>query len=190
MKFDSADEMLWHGHYAHGYPEPNQSKKYSDLLQSHASLCGKIEELKGQLDAANLQVRDALFALGRFEVQGCPCGARPETPNTHPHVIGCHIAEAISVLEGRSEKPKSEPPRCDSYWDGNQCEGPTGHDGKHCWMGWSWVVSPPPIHEDTEKRIEPSRKCTDFGHLGNTISAKDANGEWTLTKCSTCGTIL
>jgi len=31
--------------------------------------------------------------------QHCPCGARPETPNTHPHVSGCPVSKAIRLLE-------------------------------------------------------------------------------------------
>ena len=30
--------------------------------------------------------------------RNCPCGARPETPNTHPHVSGCPVSEAIRLL--------------------------------------------------------------------------------------------
>ncbi len=30
----------------------------------------------------------------------CPCGARPESPNTHPHVLGCEVAELIQALGG------------------------------------------------------------------------------------------
>ncbi len=28
----------------------------------------------------------------------CPCGARPETPNSHPHVGGCPVYEALRLL--------------------------------------------------------------------------------------------
>lgn len=33
----------------------------------------------------------------------CPCGARPESPNTHPHVGGCPVAEALWVLNDKAE---------------------------------------------------------------------------------------
>lgn len=52
-------------------------------------------------NGTRIRIEKALFALGRFEVQGCPCGARPESPTTHPHVLGCHVEEAIIALEGR-----------------------------------------------------------------------------------------
>ncbi len=38
--------------------------------------------------------------LARSIEQHCPCGARPESPNTHPHVLGCEVAELIQVLGG------------------------------------------------------------------------------------------
>lgn len=50
------------------------------------------------------------------------------------------------ALDGIIEKPLQEPPKkCNSYWDGNQCEDILNHDGKHRFMGWTWVVSPPPM---------------------------------------------
>src|SRR5438132_6008005 len=43
-----------------------------------------------------------LFAQARALVEEieehCPCGARPESLNTHPHVIGCPVAKLKSVL--------------------------------------------------------------------------------------------
>lgn len=29
----------------------------------------------------------------------CPCGARPESPRTHPHVLGCPVEEALIILK-------------------------------------------------------------------------------------------
>ena len=51
-----------------------------------------------------LRIDGALFLLGRFEMH-CPCGARPETPFTHPHVTGCLIGEAIEKLQGAGPLP-------------------------------------------------------------------------------------
>jgi hypothetical protein len=46
-------------------------------------------------------------------------------------------------------------------------------------------------HKPAEKKsLEPDKKCVDFGHLGPGVSAQDAHGEWTLTKCSVCGRIV
>ena len=30
----------------------------------------------------------------------CPCGARPESPNTHAHDLGCQVADLIILLGG------------------------------------------------------------------------------------------
>ena len=42
---------------------------------------------------------DMLQAL-LFAEHYCPCGARPESPHTHPHVPGCVIAAAIAKARG------------------------------------------------------------------------------------------
>lgn len=44
-------------------------------------------------------VREALSHLREAE-RHCPCGARPESPVTHPHVGGCHVYEAMRALGG------------------------------------------------------------------------------------------
>jgi hypothetical protein len=33
----------------------------------------------------------------------CPCGARPESLNTHPHVIGCSVALILAALDGETK---------------------------------------------------------------------------------------
>ena len=30
--------------------------------------------------------------------QHCPCGARPESPDTHPHVLGCPVERALILV--------------------------------------------------------------------------------------------
>lgn len=42
----------------------------------------------------------SLHAALKFAERHCPCGARPESPETHPHVPGCAIAKALEALEG------------------------------------------------------------------------------------------
>lgn len=44
---------------------------------------------------------DLLAALKEVE-RHCPCGARPESPRTHPHVDGCPVGEAIAKAEGKA----------------------------------------------------------------------------------------
>lgn len=36
------------------------------------------------------KVQVAILGLETIE-RSCPCGARPESPTTHPHVIGCPV---------------------------------------------------------------------------------------------------
>jgi len=52
-----------------------------------------------RLDIVESQVRATLAKLLRVE-RHCPCGARPESPVTHPHVPGCELAAAIDSLRG------------------------------------------------------------------------------------------
>lgn len=49
--------------------------------------------LRAQLAA----VRAKLEQIGRH----CPCGARPESPATHPHVGGCPVYEALALVVRR-----------------------------------------------------------------------------------------
>lgn len=46
-----------------------------------------------ELLADYVAVRDALREVERH----CPCGARPESLNTHPHVISCPVARALGA---------------------------------------------------------------------------------------------
>ncbi len=35
----------------------------------------------------------------------CPCGARPESPSTHPHNCGCPVERALYFANRLSERP-------------------------------------------------------------------------------------
>lgn len=41
----------------------------------------------------------ALQTLLQEVEQCCPCGARPESPNTHPHTIGCPVGRAMLSVQ-------------------------------------------------------------------------------------------
>lgn len=42
--------------------------------------------------------------------QHCPCGARPESPTTHPHVGGCPVDAALrAAAEAHAPEPPKEP---------------------------------------------------------------------------------
>lgn len=47
--------------------------------------------------AANLYPE--LIAALRFAERFCPCGARPESPQSHPHVVSCPISAALRKAE-------------------------------------------------------------------------------------------
>lgn len=50
-------------------------------------------ELLERLIAAYMQLECVWQATGR-----CPCGARGESPGTHPHVAGCPTAAALKQI--------------------------------------------------------------------------------------------
>ena len=43
---------------------------------------------------------DVLAALEEIEVH-CPCGARPESLDTHPHVVLCPVGDALAAQRAR-----------------------------------------------------------------------------------------
>lgn len=63
-------------------------------------------------DAEQEQIRDRtarlivaapeMYEALKLAERCCPCGARPETLTTHPHVGGCLIGAALARAEGRS----------------------------------------------------------------------------------------
>jgi len=52
-------------------------------------------------DALIARLRDALRAVANH----CPCGYRPESPDTHPHVGGCPVATACEAADALSTPP-------------------------------------------------------------------------------------
>lgn len=46
------------------------------------------------------QLKRVMNCLKEIE-NHCPCGARPESLNTHPHVGGCPVEHAIMIIERR-----------------------------------------------------------------------------------------
>ena len=67
----------------------------------------RIRELEAERDALRTalgRVRELMKEIERH----CPCGARPESPRTHHHVIGCPVEAAISVLADPPVSPTRE----------------------------------------------------------------------------------
>jgi hypothetical protein len=59
---------------------------------------GAETEANAHLIAAAPDLYAALEHAERF----CPCGARPESPNTHPHVFGCPVELALKKARGEA----------------------------------------------------------------------------------------
>ena len=63
-------------------------------------LCATLEALRAQAERDAQRLADAqadVRALATaINVQGCNCGARAESPNTHPHVSGCPTGKALA----------------------------------------------------------------------------------------------
>ena len=70
-------------------------------LTSDANATGDVDKLR----AALAGVRAKLLEIERH----CPCGARPESPFTHPHVGGCRVAEAIMLVALAPQEPPARP---------------------------------------------------------------------------------
>lgn len=49
-----------------------------------------------EVEVLTAAIQDMAHELLQIE-QHCPCGARPETPVTHPHVIGCPVDRALEI---------------------------------------------------------------------------------------------
>jgi hypothetical protein len=52
-----------------------------------------------RLTLLELALRDAYPQLLYIVRHGCPCGARQESLNTHPHVGGCGIAMLLELAK-------------------------------------------------------------------------------------------
>lgn len=51
-----------------------------------------------EIERLTLALQDMAHEVMQVE-RTCPCGARPESPATHPHVIGCPVARALEVWQ-------------------------------------------------------------------------------------------
>lgn len=86
----------------HGYAQPVTLE--SDVLT--ASTERAIAALRGQGWQQHPDAKRALAAVQQIE-RHCPCGARPESPNTHHHVAGCPVEAALVYLTPASSVPSS-----------------------------------------------------------------------------------
>jgi len=56
---------------------------------------GETLDLLDDCEAWEEMARELAAALVEAE-RHCPCGARPESPVTHPHVSGCRVAAVLA----------------------------------------------------------------------------------------------
>lgn len=73
-----------------------RTKNYADVIRKRLAADPK-------LSAAVECERDLMAAYQQLAclwdtTRSCPCGARKESPNTHPHVIGCPTGAAAEMF--------------------------------------------------------------------------------------------
>lgn len=71
-----------------------------DLVRGLQSLLVEKTQLESKLNTTLLQIREALAGLELLE-RNCPCGARPESLDTHPHVTNCLVEVILRKLRGK-----------------------------------------------------------------------------------------
>ena len=62
-------------------------------MMEHEKAWARLHQLEDELTGAQA---DLLALAEAINIQGCNCGARAESPNTHPHVSGCPTGKALS----------------------------------------------------------------------------------------------
>jgi|SRR5690349_15675196 len=58
-----------------------------------------------RIEFINSTLKYVLDVLKVYE-NHCPCGARPESPHTHPHVTGCALGNALEMTRQAIEATK------------------------------------------------------------------------------------
>jgi len=77
------------------------------VIQSERCL---VREQKVEIERLNRDLQAAYQQLAYlWETAGsCPCGARKESPSTHPHVFSCPTAEACRIAAIALDNPQRE----------------------------------------------------------------------------------
>lgn len=100
--------------FAKGCPEPGTfftagpERILADLVNVHcAALREQVAGLQKQYSDQLAATVDAYQQLEYLweTTHSCPCGARPESPNTHPHVTGCPTGKAVELFKGLAASP-------------------------------------------------------------------------------------
>lgn len=98
----TADDIRWILQQALAAATAREAILRADLDYQHKNR-DQIWEQKKQLE----QREQALHQLVKEIEQHCPCGARPESLSTHPHVAGCPVAALTALLP--VPEPAKEP---------------------------------------------------------------------------------
>jgi hypothetical protein len=77
--------------------DPQDNGPVRKVLDEFAE--SEVTRLRTSLEALRPQL---LYVMRAF---GCPCGARPESLATHPHVIGCGFELALIALTPATPEP-------------------------------------------------------------------------------------
>ena len=94
----------WSAFYKHKYDEWHVSMPCENsemrVALSPDGIPGHTNEERGA-NAHLIAAAPLMLAALKVIEANCPCGARPESPATHPHVSGCPVGYAIAKAEGR-----------------------------------------------------------------------------------------
>lgn len=75
------------------------------MIVHRGKTCKDVAELVTLLEAENKDLNErvqlAIVGLELLE-RNCPCGARPETPDTHPHVTNCLVDVTLQKIRPKT----------------------------------------------------------------------------------------
>ena len=75
--------------------------KYA-LRKAAPALLAEVRQLRERNRLLEQGVANLAGRLTEIAVS-CPCGARPETPHTHPHVLSCPVEQGLLIAAAMVE---------------------------------------------------------------------------------------
>lgn len=105
--------------YDHGLALDTLEPAKSDLASStgYPTWCNHCQALSvGHLHSSGIYIpacphdskERRVWQLLKDIEQHCPCGARPESLNTHPHVTGCPVSEALELMADNDSRSSTD----------------------------------------------------------------------------------
>ncbi len=85
-------------HESVAYTAQSKGGYGNDKQDADARMLALAPALAAEVLAGRKALTQAREAVQEVEIH-CPCGARPESLDTHPHVGGCPVAKALAALE-------------------------------------------------------------------------------------------